>query len=131
MRELRDALKARLQEQGINIKESFSRFDTNGDGVFSHMEFEMIFTVLDIAFTKDELRKLIDLTDTNKDGKIDMNEFHNMLYSDDILRTQTQSQKSAASRLMNDDIEVLEEQSNESDDDDEENDEDAVMRREI
>ena len=47
----------------------------------------MIFTVLDIAFTKDELRKLIDLTDTNKDGKIDMNEFHNMLYSDDILRT--------------------------------------------
>jgi len=53
----------------------FERFDANGDGVFSHMEFEMIFTVLDIAFTKDQLRKLISLTDTNNDGKIDMKEF--------------------------------------------------------
>ena len=50
---MRDALKGKLQEQGINIQETFSRFDRNGDGVFSHMEFEMIFTVLDISFTKD------------------------------------------------------------------------------
>ena len=52
------------------------------------MEFEMIFTVLDISFTKDELRKLIQLTDTNKDGKIDIKEFHKMIYAEDIAQLQ-------------------------------------------
>lgn len=48
MAKIRDALKEKLQERGINIKETFAQFDRNGDGVFSPMEFEMIFTVLDI-----------------------------------------------------------------------------------
>lgn len=81
---VRDALKAKLQEQDINIEETFKRFDRNGDGVFSHMEFEMIFTVMDIQFSKDQLRLLTSLTDKNKDGKIDANEFHRMLYAEDI-----------------------------------------------
>lgn len=93
----------------------FDRFDANGDGVFSHMEFEMIFTVLDIAFTKDQLRKLIDLTDTNKDGKIDVKEFHRMVYTEDI-----EARNPAAAVIADDAVEVLEEESNESDDDDEE-----------
>jgi len=29
-----------------------------------------------------DLRRLIDLSDENKDGKVDVNEFTNMLYSD-------------------------------------------------
>lgn len=41
-------MKEKLQERGINIKETFAQFDRNGDGVFSPLEFEMIFTVLDI-----------------------------------------------------------------------------------
>lgn len=53
LKRLRDTLKEKLQQQGINVKETFSRFDANGDGVFNHMEFEMIFTVLGIDFTKD------------------------------------------------------------------------------
>ena len=46
----------------------------------------MIFTVLGIDFTKDQLRKLISMTDTNKDGKIDAQEFQNMLYAEDIAK---------------------------------------------
>lgn len=53
LKELRDNLKATLQEKGLNIEETFARFDANGDGVFNHMEFEMIFTVLDISFSKE------------------------------------------------------------------------------
>jgi hypothetical protein len=73
-------LKAKLQEQEIDIAEMFRRFDKNGDGVFSALEFECAFTVLEIDFAKADLRRLISLTDTNKDGRIDSNEFHAMLY---------------------------------------------------
>ena len=59
----------------------FKKFDKNGDGVFSLLEIECAFTVLEIAFNKADLRKLIALTDTNKDGFIDINEFHAMLYT--------------------------------------------------
>ena len=62
----------------------YERFDKNGDGVFSPLEFECAFTVLNIDFAKDDLRDLIRLTDTNKDGKVDMNEFHTMLYKEDF-----------------------------------------------
>ena len=55
-------------------------FDTNGDGVFDQKEFEAAFTVLEIKFKVADLRKLIDLSDKNNDGKIDFNEFHDMLY---------------------------------------------------
>ena len=98
-------MKTKLQEQDIDIKEMFKRFDKNGDGVFSYLEFECAFTVLDIHFAKDDLRMLINMTDANKDGKIDMNEFHNMLYyepEDD-----------------SEEVQIIEEQSDESDSEEE------------
>ena len=58
----------------------FRRFDKNGDGMFSPLEFECAFTVLEIGFAKADLRRFISLTDTNKDGRIDTNEFHAMLF---------------------------------------------------
>lgn len=45
---LRNALKAKLSEQDIDLDDMFKKFDKNGDGVFSYLEFEVIFTVLDI-----------------------------------------------------------------------------------
>lgn len=60
----------------------FKQFDKNGDGVFSPFELECAFTVLEIQFAKADLRKLISLTDANKDGFIDINEFHAILYTD-------------------------------------------------
>lgn len=62
------------------MAEMFRRFDKNGDGVFSALEFECAFIVLEIDFAKADLRRLISLTDTNKDGRIDSKEFHAMLY---------------------------------------------------
>ena len=88
MTRLRDQLKEKLQASGTNVKDTFAQFDRNGDGVFSPMEFEMIFTILNIDFTKDDLRKLIMLTDTNRDGRIDAKEFHNMLYKEDLQAAQ-------------------------------------------
>ena len=57
-------------------------FDKNGDGVFSPLEFECAFTALHILIAKDDLRRFIKLSDTNKDGKIDFNEFYDMLYKE-------------------------------------------------
>ena len=50
----------------------------------------------------------MNLTDTNKDGKIDTAEFHRMLYSEDI------AQMAAAQLSDDDDIQIVEEVSNES-----------------
>ena len=71
----------------------------------------MIFVVLNIGFSKDDLRQLISLTDTNKDGRIDVSEFHKMLYAEDITKAE------AAMHEDDDDenIEVVEEVSDESD----------------
>ena len=92
LRNLRDSLKEKLLEQEIDIKAMYSRFDKNGDGVFSPLEFECAFTVLNIDFAKDDLRELIRLTDTNKDGKVDMNEFHAMLYASDFAEQEDEAE---------------------------------------
>ena len=54
------------------------------------------------------------MTDTNKDGRIDMKEFHSMLYAEDI------AQMAAANQSDDEDIQIVEEVSNESDNEDEE-----------
>ena len=60
----------------------FDLFDQNGDGAFDQIEFESAILVLEIDINVKDLRRLIDLSDENKDGKVDVNEFTNMLYSD-------------------------------------------------
>jgi Ca2+-binding EF-hand superfamily protein len=75
-------LKTTLDDNGYDIKKMFSMFDKNGDGMFNQMEFECAFTALGIIFAKADLRRLIALSDTNKDGRIDFNEFHDMLYKE-------------------------------------------------
>lgn len=56
-------------------------FDTDKSGNFSQIEFEAAFNVMQINFNVSELRKLITLSDKNNDGKIDFNEFNDMLYA--------------------------------------------------
>ena len=55
-------------------------FDRNKDGVFQFNELSAMFTVLEIEFQQADLKKLIMLTDTNKDGKIDSQEFNELIY---------------------------------------------------
>lgn len=68
----------------------FKMFDQNGDGVFDQTEFEAAFTVLEVPFKVADLRRLIKLSDKNHDGKIDFQEFHQMLYAEEI---QTQNEQ--------------------------------------
>ena len=69
-----------MKQQGIsNLTEMFKRFDTNGDGFFNEVEIGCAFTVLKIPFSKDELKSLIRLTDTNNDGRISFDEFESMV----------------------------------------------------
>ena len=113
---LRNALKAKLSEQDIDLDDMFRKFDKNGDGVFSYLEFEVIFTVLDIQFSKDQLRRLIELTDSNHDGRIDVKEFHKMLYSGNLLGIDDDDDNAE----LNDSIEMVEELSEEDQNSDDE-----------
>ena len=79
---LRTELRAKIEERGLDLAKVFKMFDKNGDGVFNHMEFECAFVALDIQITKADLRRFISLTDTNKDGRVDFNEFYTMLSED-------------------------------------------------
>lgn len=83
LRRIRTALKDKIDERGIDIAMFFKKFDKNGDGVFSPLEFECAFVALDIDVAKADLRRFIALTDTNKDGRVDFNEFYTMLKASD------------------------------------------------
>lgn len=72
-----------MEKQGISdLTKMFKRFDTNGDGYFNEVEIGCAFTVLKIPFSKEELKSLIRLTDTNNDGRISFAEFESMVNCD-------------------------------------------------
>jgi Ca2+-binding EF-hand superfamily protein len=63
---LKLSLKKALAERGIkDLRGVFKRFDTNGDGYFNEIEFGCAFTVMGVDFNKDNLRKLIRVSDKN------------------------------------------------------------------
>jgi len=72
---IKQELRERIAERGIDIEGFFKLFDKNGDGVFSQLEFECAFVALEIGVRRDDLRRFMALTDSNKDGKIDFKEF--------------------------------------------------------
>ena len=53
---LREKLKAALSQAKVSLGQFFMKFDKNGDGKFSPLEFETAFTCLEIDFSKAELR---------------------------------------------------------------------------
>lgn len=72
---IKQELRERIAERGIDIETFFKLFDKNGDGVFSQLEFECAFVALEIGVRRDDLRRFMALTDSNKDGKVDFKEF--------------------------------------------------------
>lgn len=73
-------MKRALEMKGVtDLAGVFKRFDTNNDGYFNEIEFGCAFTVLKVEFSKEDLRKLIRMTDTNKDGRISFTEFEQMI----------------------------------------------------
>jgi len=57
------------------FKEAFSTFDKNGDGTVDQAELHGMLDGMGITTTGAELRELLSLMDTSKDGKVDFNEF--------------------------------------------------------
>lgn len=90
LRRLKKELNSQIAKRGLDLETFFRKFDRNGDGVFSHLEFECAFTALGIDVSKDDLRRFIDLTDANKDGRVDFGEFNAVLNGPDLVEEDMQ-----------------------------------------
>eukprot|EP00403_Amphidinium_massartii_P017972 CAMPEP_0178420118 /NCGR_PEP_ID=MMETSP0689_2-20121128/25965_1 /TAXON_ID=160604 /ORGANISM="Amphidinium massartii, Strain CS-259" /LENGTH=610 /DNA_ID=CAMNT_0020041585 /DNA_START=115 /DNA_END=1944 /DNA_ORIENTATION=+ len=65
-----------MASKGELITNTFSRFDQNGDGFISRSELTKVLQCLRPGqFSPNEIDKLMDVVDTNKDGKIQYAEF--------------------------------------------------------
>lgn len=62
-----------------DLMNAFRKIDLNGDGYLSLDELYKIMNKGDQTMSRDEVRKLIDDVDDNKDGKLDYREFTNMM----------------------------------------------------
>ncbi|CAH1244824.1 TNNC2 [Branchiostoma lanceolatum] len=62
------------------MKQMFQEFDKNGDGFLTKEEMQTALTkVHSINMTGDACEKILNVADKNKDGKLDYNEFVNMI----------------------------------------------------
>jgi len=61
------------------MKEAFRVFDTDGDGVISKEELKQVMQQLDPDMSDADIDDMMHEADTNKDGKIDFNEFKRMM----------------------------------------------------
>ncbi|XP_078484728.1 EF-hand calcium-binding domain-containing protein 7 [Ciona intestinalis] len=59
----------------------FRKIDINGDGFISESELYRLFTARGEKMTKSEVKKLLDSADVNKDGRLDYDEFCDLMLS--------------------------------------------------
>ena len=57
------------------IREIFSHFDKNGDGVIERNEFATLLAALDASVEPEEIQAGLDALDDNRNGLIDFDEF--------------------------------------------------------
>nr|CAB3241259.1 EF-hand calcium-binding domain-containing protein 7-like [Phallusia mammillata] len=60
---------------------AFKKIDINGDGFISESELYRVLTSKGEKMTHSEIRKILDMADANKDGKLDYEEFSAMVLS--------------------------------------------------
>lgn len=89
-------MREKIADRGIDIEHFFKMFDKNGDGIFSSLEFECAFVALEVDVSKEDLRRFISLTDSNKDGKVDFNEFNAALNENETFRDEDLENAAAA-----------------------------------
>ena len=73
---VRDKLKLNTQAE---IKLMFKAFDKNGDGSISPEELKFALKNLGQELTAEDIKELMIQVDKNRDGKIDINEFTNLI----------------------------------------------------
>jgi Ca2+-binding EF-hand superfamily protein len=72
-------VRQRIQEKNLSIKQAFSAFDKNGDGIISANEFIEAFKVMELGLSVQEIKKLLSYFDTSRTGKIDYKLFCNKI----------------------------------------------------
>lgn len=62
------------------IKDTFQRYDADGNGVITPEELTALFSELDPGLSENEIKQIIGVSDANKDGVIDFKEFVDWLF---------------------------------------------------
>lgn len=77
------------EEQIESLRDAFIKIDRNGDGLLTEEELELGFKFMEgINIEKDEISRIMDAMDTNKNGSLDYTEFiagcmHSYVYTKD------------------------------------------------
>jgi len=62
-------------ERGVPLRQVFALFDSDGDGVISRQELEEAFRMMHLGLAAEDVDRLLNDLDVNKDGKINVREF--------------------------------------------------------
>jgi calmodulin len=73
------ARKMKESDVVAEYRDAFFVFDKDGDGFISAQELKEVMTNLGENATDQYIKKLMDAADLNRDGKIDFQEFMNMM----------------------------------------------------
>ncbi|XP_041134078.1 EF-hand calcium-binding domain-containing protein 7 [Polyodon spathula] len=89
-----EILKKEKPTEKTELIKAFRKIDLNGDGYITHNELYKVLTKKGEKMTPEEVKGIIDLADTNQDGKLDYREFCKLFSS-----TADQCQKAALEKL--------------------------------
>uniref|UniRef100_A0AC35TUG7 Calmodulin n=1 Tax=Rhabditophanes sp. KR3021 TaxID=114890 RepID=A0AC35TUG7_9BILA len=72
------------------IEALFEKFDLDNNGIIDRDELRKVMTAMDGEVTESEIDSMFLVADTNKDGKIDLHEFKDLIWANnDVLSIQT------------------------------------------
>lgn len=69
------------EEQILEFKEVFMLFDKDNDGLISNKQLKKVMNSLGINSTESELRDMVNQIDMNNDGRVDFQDFLNLMCS--------------------------------------------------
>jgi len=85
---------------GLDLASAFKVFDKNGDGFISREEFGKVFSDMKLGLTRDQIGKLQDRVDKNRDGKISYLEFKALFAAYGIVVQESRMGTSSSTQSM-------------------------------
>merc|ERR1711904_540387 len=73
-----------VQENAEKVKACFQKFDLDGNGLISKDELFKVFKILDKSFIESDMDLMLNAADTNRDGKIDYEEFISWVFLENV-----------------------------------------------
>jgi protein fantom len=89
-----DLLRKRIREKNLNVRQTFDAFDENKDGMISRPEFVQTFKIMQLGLSQEDVERLFQYFDPNRDMRINFNEFC------DRLEGKTTSSGTAEERIL-------------------------------